>query len=87
MLQKGLIMRINAKGQVTIPAWIRREARLLPNTEVEIRLNGEVVIIEKLRKFQKGRGARMTAQMRGRGNLKMSTDEIMALMRGRKPKL
>ena len=79
-------MRINAKGQVTIPAWIRKEAGLRPRTEVEIRLNGEVVIIEKLRKFQKGRGARMIAQLRGSANLKMSTDQIMVLTRGRKPK-
>jgi AbrB family looped-hinge helix DNA binding protein len=38
-------MRITSKGQATIPAEIREQAGLLPQTEVEFEFNGEVVRI------------------------------------------
>lgn len=34
-------MRVNRKGQVTIPRAIRAAAGLLPGCEVELRLEGE----------------------------------------------
>ena len=40
-------MRITSKGQVTIPVEIREKAGLLPGTEVDIELDGEVVRIVK----------------------------------------
>jgi AbrB family looped-hinge helix DNA binding protein len=76
-------MRITTKGQVTIPARIRERAGLLPHTEVEFVLDGRSVRIvrAKLRKGA-GRGDRLIAHLRGRGDVAMSTDEIMALTRG-----
>lgn len=75
-------MRITSKGQVTIPAHIRERAGLLPNTEVEIEYDGKHVYLHKARKPAKdGRGARMIAELRGRGDIKMTTEQIMALMR------
>lgn len=75
-------MRITSKGQVTIPADLREKAGLLPNTEVEFEYDGKRVTIAKARKPAKnGRGARMVAALRGRGDVKMTTDQIMALMR------
>jgi AbrB family looped-hinge helix DNA binding protein len=75
-------MRITSKGQVTIPANIRAQAGLLPNTEVEFEFDGEIVRIvrAKARKGD-GRGARLVAHLRGRGDVTMSTDAIMALTR------
>jgi bifunctional DNA-binding transcriptional regulator/antitoxin component of YhaV-PrlF toxin-antitoxin module len=74
-------MRITSKGQVTIPLPIRRAASLLPNCEVEFKVVGDRVILTKAAK-QPLRGKRLIEQMRGRGDIKMSTDEIMTLTRG-----
>lgn len=76
-------MRITSKGQVTIPAEIREQAGLLPHTEVDFEFDGQVVRIVKVG-ARKGasRGALIVAHLRGRGDIAMSTDEIMALTRG-----
>jgi AbrB family looped-hinge helix DNA binding protein len=75
-------MRITSKGQVTIPAEIRERAGLLPQTEVDFEFDGTVVriVLAKARKVS-GHGARLVAHLRGRGDVAMTTDEIMALTR------
>jgi AbrB family looped-hinge helix DNA binding protein len=76
-------MRITSKGQVTIPVEIREQAGLLPHTEVDFDSDGKVVrIIPAAVQTEKGRGARLVAHLRGRGDVAMSTDAIMALTRG-----
>lgn len=76
-------MRITSKGQVTIPQAIREKIGLLPNTEVEFEVVGKGVRITRARnKKRRGRGELLVARMRGRGDIKMTTDEIMALTRG-----
>jgi AbrB family looped-hinge helix DNA binding protein len=76
-------MRITSKGQVTIPVEIRERAGMLPETEVEFRFDGETVSIVKVSTAAKpSRGARLIAQMRGKGDVSMTTDAIMALTRG-----
>jgi AbrB family looped-hinge helix DNA binding protein len=76
-------MRITSKGQVTIPAEIREQAGLLPHTEVDFEFDGKVVRIRPAATRRKdGRGARLVAHLRGRGDVAMSTDAIMALTRG-----
>lgn len=73
-------MRVTTKGQVTIPLEIRTKLGFLPNTEVVFELAGDSV---KIRKAQsQTRGQILVSHMRGRGNVRMSTDEIMALTRG-----
>jgi len=76
-------MRITSKGQVTIPIAIREKAGLMPNTEVDFDFDGQCVRIRRVRR-KKGlyRGTSLVARMRGRGDVKMTTDEIMALTRG-----
>ena len=75
-------MRITSKGQVTIPADIREQAGLLPNTEVDFAFDGKVVrIFPAAARVRNGRGARLVAHLRGRGDVAMSTDAIMALTR------
>lgn len=75
-------MRITSKGQVTIPAEIRERAGLLPHTEVEFEFDGTVVrIVRAKTRDTNSRGARLVAHLRERGDVAMSTDEIMALTR------
>ena len=76
-------MRITSKGQVTIPAEIRERAGLLPHTNVDFEFDGNVVrILPAAAPAKSGRGARVIAHLRGRGDVAMSTDAIMALTRG-----
>jgi AbrB family looped-hinge helix DNA binding protein len=74
------VVRITSKGQVTIPAHIREERELLPGTEVEFVLSRDSVYLRKLRGSRRGR--RVTETLRGKGNVQMSIDQIMALTRG-----
>jgi AbrB family looped-hinge helix DNA binding protein len=77
-------MRITAKGQVTIPAQIREQAGLLPHVEVKVEFDGNAVRITPVQNSKThGRGGRLIAHLRGRGDIAMSTDAIMALTRNR----
>jgi AbrB family looped-hinge helix DNA binding protein len=78
-------VRITSKGQVTIPQDIRERAGLLPNTEVEFVLDGDLVFLVKAGSGARSntRGQRAVALLRAHGSaITMSTDEIMALTRG-----
>jgi AbrB family looped-hinge helix DNA binding protein len=74
-------MRITSKGQVTIPAEIREEAGLLPGTEVEFELEDGKAIIKKATGSRR-RGRSLVEAMKGKGTVRMTTDQIMALTRG-----
>jgi AbrB family looped-hinge helix DNA binding protein len=74
-------MRITSKGQVTIPQEIRERAGLLPHTEVEFVYDGKTVRIVRADRKKMGRGARIVEHMRGRGTIKLTTDQIMAMTR------
>jgi len=75
-------MRVTIKGQVTIPQEIREKFGITPAAEVDfveekdriylVKRKGEPQKTYKFRKF------------RGIANVKMTTDEIMALTRGNK---
>jgi AbrB family looped-hinge helix DNA binding protein len=75
-------MRITSKGQVTIPQEIREKAGLLPGTEVEFLLSGKKVLIRK-ESSGNNRGRRLLAALAGKGDVRMTTDQIMALTRGK----
>ncbi|RLK22472.1 AbrB family looped-hinge helix DNA binding protein [Micromonospora sp. M71_S20] len=81
-------MKLNSKGQVTIPAALRARHGLHEGDEVD-----EVDVVEEggaLRIVRvsgaETRGQRLVRHMRGRGGAKqtsgMSTDELMELLRG-----
>ncbi|NLX59229.1 MAG: AbrB/MazE/SpoVT family DNA-binding domain-containing protein [Phycisphaerae bacterium] len=74
-------MRITSKGQVTIPVEIREKAGLLPDTEVEFEMERGKVVIRKAAASRR-RGGKLNQAMNGKGTVRMSTDEIMALTRG-----
>jgi AbrB family looped-hinge helix DNA binding protein len=78
---KEIVVRITSKGQVTIPQEIREQAGLLPHTEVEFVYDGKIVKIIRANRRKASRGARLVAHMRGRGTIKLTTDQIMAMTR------
>ena len=76
-------MRITSKGQVTIPADIRARAGLMPNTEVAFEYDGTTVrLVPVAADRKRSRGASLVAHLRGRGDVPMTTEAIMALTRG-----
>ena len=74
-------MKITTKGQVTIPADVRERLGLLPNTEVEVVVEGDRAVLRKRRQSQR-RGDKVVAHLRGRGTVPMTTEAILALTRG-----
>ena len=79
-----LTLRITSKGQVTIPIELRHRLGLVPETEVEFELDGDALRIRKAVATRGvSRGAAVVAHLRGRGDVRMTTDEILALTRGK----
>ncbi len=74
-------MRITSKGQVTIPIEIRERVGLLPGTELEFVCEGRKVVVRK-KIGVRSRGQDLVRRLRGKGTVRMTTDEIMALTRG-----
>lgn len=73
-------MRITTKGQVTIPQDVRDRLGLLPHTEVQFRVEGDVAVLQKVTDGG-DRGQALVRRMRGTGTVQMTTDEILALTR------
>lgn len=71
-------MLVGEKGQVTIPKPLRDALGLASGCEVSFELRGDTLV---LRKSGRGRGGAIVAGLRGRGDVAMTTDEIMALTR------
>src|SRR5262249_7488241 len=74
------IMRITSNAQATIPLAIRRQAGLLPDTEVEFSVSKGLVSLRKA-KTPSTRGDRLLRAMRGKASSRLTTDQIMALTR------
>lgn len=74
---------VTSKGQVTIPKTVRDLLGIKPGSAVDFELSptGDVVLRHGNRKAK--RPARKFARLRGVATVRMSTDEIMALTRGR----
>ena len=74
-------MRVTEKGQVTIPKELRDELGIGAGTEVEFERAQDTIVIRKAAGVPT-RGSRLADRLRGRGDIDMTTDEIMALTRG-----
>jgi len=78
-------MVLNSKGQVTIPAHLRAKYGLHPGDEVEVVEAGGTLRIVRA-EGAGSRGERLVRRLRntatGRDVAGMSTDQIMALLRG-----
>lgn len=73
-------MRVTEKGQVTIPKELRDALGIGAGTEVEFERHKDVIVVRKATAGPT-RGARLVDRMRGRGDVEMTTDAIMALTR------
>ena len=75
-------MRVTTKGQVTIPREIREKLGITPSVEIDfIEEKGKVYLVKSNRQ---GKKTDKFKRLRGISSVKMSTDEIMALTRGKK---
>lgn len=73
-------MRLNSKGQVTIPAQLRHRHRLHEGDEVDVvEQDGELRIVRV--DDTPTRGSRLVDRMRGRASSDLSTDELLGLLR------
>jgi len=74
-------MRVTKKGQVTIPKELRDELGIGAGTEVVFERAEDAIVIRKV-PGAPARGQRLVDRLRGRGDVVMTTDEILALTRG-----
>lgn len=73
-------MRLNSKGQLTIPAELRRKHHLNEGDEVNVVDDDGVLRIVRGERSEP-RAHRVIRGMRGRATTTMSTDELMELLR------
>jgi AbrB family looped-hinge helix DNA binding protein len=73
-------VRVTEKGQITIPKTLRDALGIGAGTEVEFERRKDAILVRKA-KSDVTRGERIVDRMRGRGDVEMTTDEIMALTR------
>ena len=74
-------MKLNSKGQVTIPAELRHRHGFSEGDEVEVVEDGSTLRIVHAERAASP-GARIVGRMRGRATTTRTTDELMALLRG-----
>jgi len=74
-------MKVTEKGQVTIPKELRDALGIGAGTNVEFDRNDETILIRKVSDGPT-RGQQLAERLRGRGDVGLTTDEIMALTRG-----
>jgi AbrB family looped-hinge helix DNA binding protein len=75
-------MRVTTKGQVTIPQEIREKLGITPAVEVDfIEEKNRIYLVKREGQLKK---SFKFGKLRGIANVKMTTDEIMALTRGAK---
>jgi len=77
-------MHITQKGQVTIPLHIRELLGFLPHTEVEFYLDQDNrLYLEKKKNCSGKKGAALVERLKGKATTQLSTDQILALTRGK----
>ena len=73
------MIQITPQGQITIPHEIQQQLGLLPGTEVQLEVAGDVLLLRK--KLALSRGLLLVEAMRGKATNRASTDDIMQLTR------
>ncbi|WP_067433331.1 AbrB/MazE/SpoVT family DNA-binding domain-containing protein [Nocardioides jensenii] len=74
-------MKLNSKGQVTIPAELRHRLGFAEGDEVQVVEDGNTLRIVH-GEAAATRGNRIVNRLRGRANTDKTTDELMELLRG-----
>ncbi len=75
-------MRVTEKGQVTIPKPLREALGIGAGTEVEFERADDTIVVRKV-VGGSSRGRQLADRLRGRGDVRLTTEEIMALTRER----
>jgi AbrB family looped-hinge helix DNA binding protein len=73
-------MRVTEKGQVTIPKELRDALGIGAGTEVTFERADDTIVVRKA-EGRSNRGRELVGRLRGRGDVRLSTEEIMALTR------
>jgi len=73
-------MKLNSKGQVTIPADLRHKHGFTEGDDVEVIEDGDALRIVHA-SGAATKGERVVARVRGTATTKLSTDELMELLR------
>lgn len=76
-------MKVTTKGQVTIPQEIRDELGIQPGSDVEFEIDGNVVKLIPVQSSE-GRGGKIVQSLKGRATVRLTTEEIMSMTRGKK---
>lgn len=74
-------MKLGPKGQLSVPEVMRRQLGWLPDTEVTLEADGNVLHVRPVERAR-GTGDRAIAALRGKGNRRYTTDELMRMTRG-----
>jgi AbrB family looped-hinge helix DNA binding protein len=74
-------MRMTSKGQVTIPADLRKRFGLGPGAEVEV-VAGEDGAVVRRASSHGGRGAELVARLQDRADGELSAEAVLRLTRG-----
>lgn len=73
-------MKVTEKGQITIPKDIRDALGIGAGTEVEFERDNDTIVVRKA-SDRPTRGRQLAERLRARGDVAMTTSEIMALTR------
>lgn len=73
-------MRVTSKGQVTIPIDLRQALGIGGGTEVEFELQDDTLLVRKAAGGPR-RGRALVDRLAGRGDVPLTTEQIMALTR------
>ena len=72
-------MEVTHDGKIVIPTEIQEQLGLLPGTEIELKVFGNVLQLQK--KNGSSRGQALVNLMRGKARTNLSTDEIIQFTR------
>jgi AbrB family looped-hinge helix DNA binding protein len=73
-------VKLNSKGQVTIPVQLRERHGLHEGDEIDVVEDGDTLRIVRVADSQ-SRGQRLVHRMRGRASTSMTTDQLLELLR------
>ena len=74
---------VTSKGQVTIPKKVRDFLGLVPGSAVNFEVSSEGEVTLRAARRTSRRAKNRFARLRGRATVKMRTEDILALTRGR----
>lgn len=76
-------MKINARGQISIPSELRKKLGLKPGMEIEMEIVAQGLLIHKKnQQDQQDKVRSLIERMSGQGDIDLSTNQILQMTRG-----